>query len=86
MALTIRSLSFEAEKTLEYVLENNEDINANTKAIDFVLSDYLKKCEALKQLEQRNGELRRELIESGEDMRAIIKGFRVINKMIEKDV
>lgn len=82
MALTIRNLSPEAEKTLDHLKRTKPTLNANTKAIDYVLSDYLKKCEELEAEKINNRELRREIIDNSEDMSAIIKGFKAINKMI----
>lgn len=84
MALTIRNLSDEAERTLIEVQENNENINTNSKAIEFVLENYLPKCETLKQEQNKTFKLQVELMEAQDKLRAIANGFGVISEMIAK--
>lgn len=84
MALTIRKLSDTAESTLLKIMEKNEDINTNTKAIEFVLENYLIKCGLLEDEENRTRNLKRELWEAQGKLETISKGFGLIQEMISK--
>lgn len=84
MALTIRTMSAEAEKALLEIQNANENINTSTKAIEFVLENYLAKCEALKQEQDNAFKLRVELMEAQDKLRTIANGFNVISEMIAK--
>jgi hypothetical protein len=84
MALTIRTLSEEAERTLSEVQNNNENINTNSKAIEFVLENYLSKCRALEDEKSKNLKLQNQLFKAKEKLGSIAKGFEVITKMIAK--
>lgn len=84
MALTIRTLSDEAERTLLDIQENNENINTNSKAIEYVLENYLVKCNALKDEEAKTFRLERKLIKAKDKLRAIANGFGIITDMIAK--
>lgn len=84
MALTIRTLSDEAERTILEVQKSNEHINTNTKAIEFVLEDYMVKCEALEKEKKNSSELGRSLMNSSSKLNQIAECFDLINKMIAK--
>jgi hypothetical protein len=79
MALTIRSLSPEAEKTLEHIKKTKPSVNTNTKAIDFVLSDYLIQKETVQSMLNKYEKLKAELIEKEEEIRLVKEGFRIID-------
>lgn len=59
MALTIRTLSDNAEYTLVKMIENNEHINTNTKAIEYVLENYLLTIAALGMSGRRSQNLKK---------------------------
>lgn len=82
MALTIRKLSDQAEQTLLEIQSSNEDINTNTKAIEFVLENYLQKCNELENEKGKSSELRSELFEAEDKLETIANSFKIINKMI----
>lgn len=84
MALTIRTLSVEAEKTLSKIIKDIEHINTNSKAIEFVLENYLLKCDALKEEEQKCIKLQRKLVKAQDKLQTIANGFSVISEMIAK--
>lgn len=84
MALTIRTLSEEAERTLLEVQDNNENINTNSKAIEFVLENYLDKCRALEEEKKKSKELEKSLMNSIYKLKQIAECFDMINKMIAK--
>ena len=82
MALTIRKLSDQAEQTLLEIQNSNEDINTNTKAIEYVLENYLEKCNDLENEKHKLSELRNELLKAEDKLKSIADGFKVITQMI----
>lgn len=82
MALTLRTLSDQAEDTLEKVIERNEHINAKTKAIEYVLENYLITCDALLEEKKRNSQLLKELYSAQHKLDTIANGFGVITELI----
>lgn len=84
MALTIRSLSETAENTLLKIQENNEHINTSSKAIEFVLENYLITCNELENERKESTRYKKELWEAQEKLETIADGFELINKMIAK--
>lgn len=82
MAFTIRKLSDQAEQTLLEIQNSNEDINTNTKAIEFVLENYLQKCNALENEKSRCSKLRNKLFEAEDKLDNIANSFKIINQMI----
>ena len=84
MALTIRTLSDEAERTLIEVQDSNENINTSSKAIEFVLENYLLKCRAFEKEKEKTLELEKSLIKAKGKLEQIADCFDVINQMIAK--
>lgn len=84
MALTIRTLSDQAENTLSEIIEQNEHINTNTKAIEFVLENYLIKCEELSKEKSKSFGLLKELNQAEDKLSVIAEGFGAISEMIAK--
>jgi Na+/phosphate symporter len=84
MALTIRTLSDTSEYTLAKIMHDNDQINTNTKAIEFVLEDYLVKCSSLEEEQKRANRYKKELWDAEEKLETIGKGFGMIQKMISK--
>lgn len=84
MALTIRSLSDIAENTLLKIQENNEHINTSSKAIEFVLENYLTICSDLDYERTENTRYKKELLEVQDKLENIANGFEIITKMIAK--
>ena len=82
MALTLRTLSDQAENTLEKVIELNEHINAKTKAIEFVLENYLLTCDALEEEKKRSSKMLKELYTAQHKLDTIANGFSVITDLI----
>ena len=84
MALTIRKLSEEAEKTLLQVQVENEHINTSTKAIEFVLENYLSICDDLAFEKNKSKSLAQNLDRAEDKLNNIAYGFNIINDMIAK--
>jgi hypothetical protein len=84
MALTIRKLSEEAEKTLLQVQNENEYINTSTKAIEFVLENYLLICNDLKAEKNKSRSLAQNLNRAEDKLNNIAYGFNIITDMIAK--
>lgn len=84
MALTIRTLSDSAQHTLEKVIESNEHINTNTKAIEYVLENYLPAITDLERECNKISKLERDLAAAIEKLYHITHAFDIINKMIVK--
>lgn len=84
MALTIRNLSNEAEITLAKVQENNDSINTNSKAIEFVLENYLIKCNELENEKRTSLEFKNRLLKAEDKLHSIANGFGIITEMIAK--
>lgn len=84
MALTIRTLSEEAERTLCRIMEKNEHINTSTKAIEFVLEQYPIIADALESEKIHNVDLKKKLSKANDKLEGIATGFNLINSMIAK--
>lgn len=84
MALTIRTLSETAENTLLKIQENNEHINTNSKAIEFVLENYLTTCIELEDERKEKIRYKKKLLDAQEKLEMITNSFELINKMIAK--
>lgn len=84
MALTIRSLSETAENTLLKIQEKNEQINTSSKAIEFVLENYLTTCDELEYERKEKIRYKKELLDAQEKLETIANSFELINKMIAK--
>lgn len=84
MALTIRTLSEEAERTLAEIMKNNDHINTSSKAIEYVLENYPIKCLSLEQEQTKNVKLSKKLEKAKDKLNAIVNGFGVITDMIAK--
>lgn len=85
MALTIRTLSPEAERTLERVQEDYEHINTNSKAIEFVLEQFPILTDELESEKIHNAGLRKELSNAKYKLEGIANGFTLINTLIAKN-
>lgn len=84
MALTIRTLSEEAERTLSRIMEKNEHINTSSKAIEFVLEQYPIIEDALDSEKIHNTDLRKKLSKAKDKLDGIANGFSLINSLIAK--
>ena len=84
MALTIRKLSEGAEKTLAQVQNENEDINTSTKAIEFVLENYLSICDDLEFEKNKSKALAQNLDRAEDKLNNMAYGFNIITNMIAK--
>lgn len=83
MTLTIRNLSEKAEYGLAQIKKESK-INTNTKAIEFVLEDYISKCDFLEIERKENLKLRRKLEKANDKLNSITYGFSIISEMIAK--
>lgn len=84
MALTIRTLSDEAERTLERLKEDFEDIKASSKAIEFVLERFYVLSDELESEKMINAELKKKLYKANDKLDGIANGFELINSLISK--
>jgi hypothetical protein len=84
MALTIRKLSEGAEKTLAQVQNENEHINTSTKAIEFVLENYISIFDDLEIEKNKSKSLAQNLDRVEDKLNNIAYGFNIITNMIAK--
>lgn len=84
MALTVRNLSNKAENALSEIQKENDDINTKTKAIEFVLENYLSVCEELEAEKTKSRLLNQNLNRAEEKLNNIAYGFNIITDMIAK--
>lgn len=82
MALTIRTLSEEAEYNLADIISTN-NIKTSTKAIEFVLEKYSPTLKMLESEKNETRRLRNQLLDAEIKLMKIVEGFSLISEMIE---
>lgn len=85
MAITIRRISIEAEKSIEQIQKEKEFINTKTKAIEFALERFPVNSYDIEKKDKEISVLKRKLAEAEYKISVIAKGFNMMKIVAESE-